>query len=94
MVSNLLWRPFKNIKNTKAKEGERPYLEPDSENVKLHTLMAVMKEEYNWEYQLDRDFNFERGFTENMRVLQEERMKAWPLCRTGKNVQDAGVEST
>ena len=56
--------------------------------------MAVMKEEYNWEYQLDRDFNFERGFSENMRVLQEERMKTWPLCRTGKNVQDAGVEST
>ena len=29
-----------------------------------------------------------------MRVLREERMKAWPLCATGKNVQDAGVELT
>ena len=54
MVSNLLWRLFKGMKNTKAKEGDCPYLEPDTENIKLRTLMAVMKEEYNWEYPLCR----------------------------------------
>ena len=69
MASNLLWRLLKDMKNTRAKEGECPYLEPDTENVKLRTLMAVMKEEYNWEYQLDRDFNFEGGFAGRMRVL-------------------------
>ena len=46
MVSNLLWRLFKGMKNTKAKEGECPYLDPDTENVKLRTVMTVMKEEY------------------------------------------------
>ena len=84
MASNLLWRLFKDMKNTRAKEGECPYLEPDTENVKLCTLMAVMKEEYNWEYQLDRDFNFEGGFAGRIRVLREERMKVWPLYATGK----------
>jgi len=53
---------FKNTKNERAKEGECPYLETVSENVKLHTLFGVMKEEYNWGYKLEKDFNFDGGF--------------------------------
>ena len=53
-----------------------------------------MREEYNWEYKLEKDFNFDGGFAAKMKVLREEIMEDWPDLGTGKNVQDAGVDST
>ena len=50
----------------------------------MRTLFGVMKEDYNWEYKLEKDFNFDGGFAAKMKVLREERMEDWPDLGTGK----------
>ena len=94
LVSTLLWKLFRGMKNTKAAEGECPYLEPDSENTKLRCLMAAMREDFRWNYNILTDFNFEGGFAARMKDLRATRMNDWPEYATGKNVQDAQVESS
>ena len=68
-VSHLFWLLFKDMPNTKAKEGECPYLEPDSENTKIRSLLGCMSQEYGWNYQLNTDFNFTGSFAEKMQFL-------------------------
>ena len=53
-----------------------------------------MEKEYDWNYSVDHDFNFEGGLAPEMNMLRTERMKKWPELGTGKTVQDAGMEST
>ena len=95
MVSNLMWRHMmRSRKNTRAKKEECPFLEPDTENTYIQTCFGIMKEDFDWNYSVDHDFNFERGLAPKMNMLWTEITKKWLKLGTGNNVQDAGMEST
>ena len=93
LASNLLWKLFKTIPDTEVKEGDCPFLEPGTENTYLGSLLAVMKEEYDWRFSCDKDFKFEGGLESRLQLLRAERADKWPEYGTGKNVQEPGVDS-
>ena len=78
LASIFLWNLFKDQKNLKAKDGECPFLEPNTQSTYIHTFLAYMKEDYGWEYSMDKDFNFVGGFRAKMQKLYAERAKVWP----------------
>ena len=90
----MLWLLFKDMPNTTAKKGECPYLQPDSENTKIRSLLGCMVQEYGWNYELLKDFNFVGGFSAKMQLLREQRSKEYPTYATGSKVQIANVDTT
>jgi hypothetical protein len=78
LASNMLWLFTKDLKNSKAKDGECPYLQPNSQNTYVRSLVAAMNEEFDWRYSLEQDFNFQGGYNARVRTMYGERAEEWP----------------
>ena len=87
-AGRLLWLFVKNQKNSLAMEGECPYLQPNAQQSYLRSLVAIMKEEYDWDYSLEKDFNNTGGLKAKIVTLYAERRKEWPgVYGTGNKQQ-------
>ena len=63
LASNVIWHWISELENEKPTYGGNrcPYLQPSTVNTYIRTLLGYMKEEYDWRYSLEHDFNFTGG---------------------------------
>lgn len=95
LASMALWYFAKDLKKLRTKEGECPFLEPSSHNTYMKTLLGYLKEQYNWNYSIQHDFNFQGGYTPRINLLFSERMEAYPGYGFGARKQlPQGVEKS
>ena len=51
-----------------------------------------MRDEFDWRYSLEKDFNFQGGLSPRIETIYEERSKEWPACYgTAPNRQVSSV---
>ena len=87
LASQILWLMVKDLRNKKAKEGECPFLQPQSQDTYLHSPISAMKEQYNWRYSLTDHLKFQGGLNARIATLYAERCKEWPHYGTASNCQ-------
>ena len=94
LASQILWLMVKDLRNKKAKEGECPFLQPQSQDTYLRSLISAMKEQYDWRYSLTDHFKFQGGLNARIATLYAERCKEWPNYGTASNRQIPQVFDT
>jgi hypothetical protein len=91
LASDILWHVMKDMKNTKAKTGECPYLQPNTEYSYLRSVLAILKDEFDWRYKFETSFSFKGGLKPRMELLHDRRKNEWPTYGTGQNKQQPSV---
>ena len=94
LASLVLWKVVINLRNKKATEGECPFLQPASQDTYLRSLLASMKEQYDWRFSLTDDFKFQGGLNARIAMMYAERSEQWPNYGTASNKQIPQVFDT
>jgi len=53
-------------------------LQPSSMNSNLRSLLAIMRDEYDWRFSLELDFTFQGGLSAKIAKMHSERAIEWP----------------